>query len=230
MSASPVHVFLPCRRGSQRILHKNTRSFADIPGGLLELKLRQLSETTKIASITVNTDDPEVMRIAEAKRSTFNIPLYVSERPAQLASAGTLDDFVAYVPTVTPPGIILWTHVTSPFFGSRQLDNAVCIYRTEIEKGVHDSLMGVSRIQSFLWNKTGCISHDRMRSKWPQTQDLEPVFEVNSSIFMIERDAMSERCDRIGDNPYLLEIDKIESIDIDWSEDFYFAEKIYKIL
>ena len=39
-TSPPVHVFLPCRAGSQRVPGKNTRPFGDLPGGLTELKLR----------------------------------------------------------------------------------------------------------------------------------------------------------------------------------------------
>ncbi|MER5173985.1 acylneuraminate cytidylyltransferase family protein [Thioclava kandeliae] len=229
MTASPVHVFLPCRGGSQRVPHKNTRTFAGIPGGLLELKLRQLSEAAEVASVTVNTDDPEVMRVAESMRGLFKVPLHVSERPAALAAAGTLDDFVAYVPTIMPEGIIYWTHVTSPFFEAKEIDNSIKMYRSEVENGDYDSLMGVSRIQTFLWdNKGECISHNRAAVKWPQTQDLDPIFEINSSVFMISKAEMANRCDRIGDKPFLFSVEKLEAFDVDWPEDFKIAELIYK--
>jgi len=230
MSFSPVHVFLPCRGGSQRVPNKNTRSFAGIEGGLLAVKLRQLAEAEEIASVTVNTDDPDVIRIAEKMRPAFRIDLHISERPPALAAAGTLDDFVSYVPTIMPQGVVLWTHVTSPFFDGAEIDRSVLSYRCEVESGAYDSLMGVSRIQTFLWNEKGCISHDREAVKWPQTQDLEPIFEVNSSVFMIERDEMMRRCDRIGGRPFLMEVAKVPSIDIDWPEDFELAEKLSRVL
>lgn len=31
-----VHVFLPCRKGSERIPNKNTKDFAGVKGGLLK--------------------------------------------------------------------------------------------------------------------------------------------------------------------------------------------------
>jgi CMP-N-acetylneuraminic acid synthetase len=33
---------------------------------------------------------------------------------------------------------------------------------------------------------------------------------------------------RIGHTPYFYEVDEIESIDIDYEKDFYFAETIFK--
>jgi len=36
--------------------------------------------------------------------------------------------------------------------------------------------------------------------------------------------------DRIGRHPFLYEQDKIKSIDIDWPDDFYFAERMWQQL
>lgn len=227
MSHPPVHVFLPCRAGSQRIGNKNTRPFADIPGGLLELKLMQLAKSVEIASVVISTDDPRVIEVAERCRSHYFIPLKIVERPPELAIADSLDKFVAYVPSIVSSGVILWTHVTSPFFGAVEIDLAVRNYRTQVENGPFDSLMGVTRIQTFLWNDAGCISHDRDEIKWPQTQDIAPIYEVNSSVFMINSEEMLTRSDRIGDNPFLWETNKIVAFDVDWPDDFFIAEKLY---
>lgn len=225
--AKPVNIFLPCRAGSKRVPGKNTRPFAGMEGGLTELKLRQLAQCETLDSVVLSTDDDRVIEIAEGLRSHFSFPLKVVPRPKELAISDSLDRFLAYVPTIMPAGGVFWTHVTSPFFDAMQVDEAVRLYRECRAEGTHDSLMGVSRIQTFLWNDSGCISHDRGKVKWPQTQDLEPIYEVNSSVFIIDREEMVRREDRIGDQPYLMEVDKLPSYDIDWEEDFEIAEKIY---
>lgn len=226
-TSPPVHVFLPCRAGSQRVPGKNTRPFGDLPGGLTELKLRQLARSREIASVTVSTDDARVIEIAEGLRPLFDRPLNVIPRPEELAISDSLDRFVSYVPTIIPEGGLLWTHVTSPFFGPEELDRAVTLYREHVLEGAFDSLMGVSRIQNFLWDENGCISHDRAAVKWPQTQDLKPIYEVNSSVFLIDRDEMARRQDRTGDTPYLMDVQKLAAYDVDWPDDFEIAERIY---
>jgi CMP-N-acetylneuraminic acid synthetase len=205
----PVYVMLPCRAGSQRIPEKNTRPFDNLAGGLLELKLRQLAGSKNIEGVVVSTDDAKVIEIAEDLRSLFGTALNVIPRPHELAISDSLDTFVSYVPTIMPKGVVFWTHVTSPFFGSQEIDLAVDMYRREVELGENDSLMGVTRIQTFLWNDQGCISHDRAQVKWPQTQDLKAIYEVNSSVFMIKRDEMARRLDRIGEKPFLMKMEKL---------------------
>lgn len=227
--AQPVHVLLPCRAGSQRIPGKNTRRFNELEGGLLELKLRQLAGAHNVASVVVSTDDDKVIEIAEDLRPLFGSSLQVIDRPRELAISDSLDAFVSYVPTIMPAGVVLWTHVTSPFFGSTEIDLAIDLYKREVELGDFDSLMGVTRIQTFLWNDKGCISHDRSEVKWPQTQDLEPIYEVNSSVFMIEREEMTQRLDRIGEKPFLMKMERLAAFDVDWPDDFLIAEKIHSL-
>ena len=55
--------FLPCRKGSQRVPNKNTRTFAGIEGGLLRIKLEELLKAQLIDEIILSSNDDEVIRI-----------------------------------------------------------------------------------------------------------------------------------------------------------------------
>lgn len=46
-----IAFFLPTRKGSERVKNKNTRPFADIEGGLVENKIKQLLSTKHIDEI-----------------------------------------------------------------------------------------------------------------------------------------------------------------------------------
>ncbi|ATQ68127.1 MULTISPECIES: acylneuraminate cytidylyltransferase family protein [Methylosinus] len=221
----PSYAFIPCRAGSQRVPHKNTRPLAGFPGGLLERKLRQISKSELLAGVVLSTDDPVCMSIARDLAPSLAKPIEILDRPRELAIADTLDAFVAYVPTIMPEGDVVWMHVTSPFFGFEQMDLAVAAYRAAAEKG-EASLMGVTRVQSFLWDEQGCVSHDRSIDKWPQTQDLRCFYEVNSSIFIIDRDVMRRERDRITNDPILHIVDRHCAFDVDWPDDFAFVERV----
>jgi len=68
------------------------------------------------------------------------------------------------------------------------------------------------------------INYDRTIEKWPRTQTLKPIHEVNSGIFMAASNLYERFGDRIGKKPYLYSLDKLISHDIDWIEDFVLAE------
>ncbi|WP_201789960.1 hypothetical protein [Campylobacter sp. P0109] len=57
-----------------------------------------------------------------------------------------------------------------------------------------------------------------------------PLYEINSAVFIADSQIYKTKKDRIGTNPYLLEIDKIKGLDIDWKEDFIMADILYQTL
>lgn len=219
-----VTVFLPCRAGSQRIPHKNTKRFSGVKGGLLTIKLRQLLNSERIDRILVSTNDPEVTTVVEM----FEGRIQLDHRPEHLASSDTsTDELINYVCKIVKEGHVLWTHVTSPFVSGKIYDEALNTYFEKLKEGSHDSLMSVNRIKSFLWDEHGSINYDRSVEKWPRTQTLKSIYEVNSGIFLSSIENYRKFKDRIGDRPYLFETNGLASFDIDWPEDFEMAERIY---
>lgn len=223
-----VSVFLPCRAGSERVPHKNTRTFAGIEGGLLKIKLQQLIICDAIDSIVLSTNDEEVIQIAT---TLSNDKIKIDRRPEYLATSSTsTDDLVKYVPTIIHEGAVLWTHVTSPFIDDKIYTEAINTYKDVLAKHENDSLMSVTALRTFIWNKEGAVNYDRNREKWPRTQTLAPLYEINSGIFLADIDIYRNLQDRIGKKPFLFENNDIDSFDIDWEEDFFIAEVIYKKL
>lgn len=223
-----ISVFLPCRAGSERVPHKNTRTFAGIEGGLLKIKLQQLITCNAIDTIVLSTNDEEVIELAETLSSD---KIKIDRRPEHLATSSTsTDDLVKYVPTIISEGAVLWTHVTSPFIDGKIYEEAINAYKNALANGGNDSLMSVTALRTFIWNKEGAVNYDRNKEKWPRTQTIEPLYEINSGIFLADIDIYRNLQDRIGKKPFLFENNDIDSFDIDWEEDFFIAEAIYKKL
>lgn len=223
-----VTAFLPCRAGSERVPNKNTRAFAGEPDGLLGIKLDQLLATRGIDRILLSSNDPQVIAIGEKRGAGRpGSRLDIDLRPDILCSSSTSTDAViAHVPTVIPAGDVLWTHVTSPFFTACDYDAAISSYRSAKDEGF-DSLMGVSRLSTFLWNGEGPVNYDREQVKWPRTQTLAPLWEVNSTIFLAPIDVYRQFGDRIGKRPKLYEVEHKSAVDVDWPEDFDLAERLW---
>lgn len=223
-----ISAFLPCRAGSERVPKKNTRPFAGIEGGLLKIKLNQLINCKAIDSIVLSTNDESVINIAEAMRNT---KIKIDRRPEHLATSSTsTDDLVKYVPTIITEGAVLWTHVTSPFVDEMIYSKAIDIYKKAIAEGEYDSLMSVTALRTFIWDREGAVNYDRNKEKWPRTQTIEPLFEIDSGMFIASTDIYRNLEDRIGKKPFLFENSKIDSFDIDWEDDFFIAEAIYNKL
>ena len=116
--------------------------------------------------------------------------------------------------------------MTSPFVTSEIYDNAIESY-FELDKNNFDSLMSVNKINKFLWDEKGPLNYDRKKEKWPRTQTLKNIYEINSAFFISEIKNYLLYKDRIGLRPYLFNLSNIQSLDIDWEDDFKMAEKIY---
>lgn len=218
-----VNVFLPCRKGSQRVPKKNIKKFGNYINGLIEIKLNQLINAKRVEKIYLSTNDEEIIEYAQSLSSD---KIIIHKRDESLSSSTTsTDELVGHALDLIPDGEILWTHVTSPFLTAVDYDIIISKYFELLDAG-YDSLMTTNLIHGFLWNENGAINYDRDKEKWPRTQTIEPIHEVNSAIFLTNTNIYKKYNDRIGVKPYLYSLDKIKGFDIDWEEDFEFAETL----
>ena len=223
-----IAFFLPARKGSERVKNKNTRSFAGIEGGLVENKIRQLLSTKHVDEIILSTNDEVCMEVAQ--KFTLDCRLRIVARPDNLCLSSTnLQDLICYVPTITDADHILWGHVTTPLAGANEYDKGIELYLSKLHEG-YDSLVGVTELKNFLLNREGKLINNTTNIPWPRTQDLEPLYEINHTMFLAKREVYIEQKNRIGVNPMLHVMDEIHSFDIDWEDDFTIAEVMYKNL
>ena len=219
-----VSLFIPVRKGSERVPDKNNRKFGSFDNGLLEYKLTQLLDQKIFDEIVVSSNDEKSLALAEKYKG--KIPgLKLDKRPEALSQSDTpLEELIKYVPDVALSEFILWTHVTSPFCLLEDYRIAVNSLNVNEE---FDSVISVEVFQEYFWDKhRGKVLNTSDSNKWPRTQDLEKQFMINNAIFLAKREDFSKG-NRIGANPYLLEMGKIRSTDVDTLEDFEIAEIFY---
>ena len=116
--------------------------------------------------------------------------------------------------------IYILAHTTSPFLKVETFENAL----NKVKCEGFDSAFSAEKIQTFTWYKGKPLNYDL--KEIPRTQTIEPVFVETSAFFMFKRDIWKIHKQRIGFKPYMALVDKVEGVDIDWPEDFEFAEKI----
>src|SRR5690606_27649580 len=138
----------------------------------------------------------------------------LDERPAHLADSETdLSDLIFYVSTIMKGDHILWTHVTSPFCDAALYEKIISTY-FQCLGNRHDSLVTVRKFQNFLWDKRKKDIINRLGNlRWPNTQNLKELFEINNAVFLSSKLIYEVKNDRLGVNPYLYEMEKIPSFD-----------------
>ena len=207
---------------SERVPLKNLREFNGKP--LYCAVLNTLLSSNKIDEVIINTDCNNITKNIE---SSFNERVKVRIRPEEIRG-----DFVSMNKIIeddlnhSDGHIYIQTHSTNPLLRVESINRALDrMVELENQK---DSIFSVTKIQTRFYNKQGkAINHDP--KELIRTQDLTPIFEENSCFYIFTKDSFDRsHQQRIGVNPEMFEIDKIESIDIDTMGDFILAEAIYK--
>lgn len=219
-----VTALIPCRAGSERIPNKNTRPFAD--SSLIQIKLEQLSLVSSISKIIVSTDDPIVIAACEEFAGS---KVEIHERDPELArSDTTTDELCEYFAKTLDFETLLWTHVTSPFVKKSTYEDSIEKYFYGLDIG-NDSLIGVKRTQEFVWRSDlSAVNYDiKSQGMWPRTQSIDPLYIINSAIFIASRNVMQEHRNRVGSSPIIYEMSELDSFDVDWESDFKTAEFIW---
>lgn len=224
-----ISIFFPLRAGSTRAVKKNTRPFLLSGKSLFQLKIKQLIilvEDGLASEIVISTNDKEVIEQAQPYISST---VKLVERPSNLCRTDTkVVDLINYVPRVVSGEHIFWVHATSPFVMYEDYKEAILKYHNCIAEDNYDSLMSVNKIQQFIWDdiKKKVINVDRDKNPWPNTQDLESLYEINHAFYISKKENYLNLEDRIGVNPALFVCEGYKKIDIDWEEDFKLAQAL----
>ncbi len=208
--------FVPMRHTSERIPGKNYRLFAGKP--LFHQIVSTLLECSEIDKVVIDTDSALIIKDAEK-----NFPsVEIVERPLELRGGMVpMNDIILHDVTQFPADFYLQTHSTNPLLRSTTISRA--IQKMYQQYPLHDSLFSVTRLQTRLWDShTRPINHDP--AVLLRTQDLPPVFEENSCMYIFTRKTLEARQNRIGERPMMFEIDPEEAWDIDEESDFRIAE------
>ena len=103
-----------------------------------------------------------------------------------------------------PADIYILAHATAPFTGAESISKGI----KAVESGEYDSAVAVQKIQDFFWKDGEPMNYDTL--KIPRTQDLKPMFEETTGLYIFTRDVIQNRRSRIGNRPYMLEVARKE--------------------
>lgn len=133
----------------------------------------------------------------------------------------TSNDILASFISKVDADIYVLAHATSPFITAKSIELGV----DNVMSGIYDSALSVIIQQDFLWVNNKPFNYNP--AKIPRTQDLEPMYVETSGFFIFTKDLFKTENRRVGYNPYLVCVSKIEAIDIDEKDDFDVANAIY---
>lgn len=216
MADSRFAALVPMKHHSERVPGKNYRPLAGKP--LFYWVLDALNASDHVGEILINTDSEEI-----AGEAPKHFDVQVLWRPDEL-----LGDMVPMQPLIahdiefTERNLFLQTHSTNPFLTSSTIDAAIEAY---LEDDEYDSLFSVTPLHTRLyWPDGRPINHDP--EVLLRTQDLPPILEENSCIYLFSRETFQRTGHRLGQRPAMFEMDALEAVDIDEEHDFRIAEAL----
>lgn len=221
-----IIALLPMKGNSERVPDKNLKSFCGRP--LYHRVLDVLLQSKYITKVIVNTDS---QRIKDDINSAYNEKVIVHDRPNSIqGDFVSMNEIIKYDIYNSEGDFYFQTHSTNPLLKVTSVDTAIEKMILFSEEDTYDSLFSVTKIQTRLYNAEGRpVNHNP--EELLRTQDLPPLYEENSNFFIFTKESFIENGNkRIGKEPYMFEIDKIEAVDIDEPQDFVIAEAIYKAL
>lgn len=201
---------MPIKLKNERCPGKNIKMLGSRP--LLQYELTTLKETNMIDRIIVYCSDERISKYLINGVEFVKRPRNLDEPTSNFNQI-----FECFKETVDAD-IYVYAHATAPFV---KLETMIeCILA--VKSGEFDSAFCAIKLQDYLWQNGKPLNFDA--EDLPRTQDLNPIYQETSGIYVFTKDVFEKYKRRIGVNPYIKEVSFKEAVDIDTPDDFKLAE------
>lgn len=209
------------RHSSERVPGKNYRDFAGKP--LFYHVTKSLLACEAINKVIIDTDSEVII---EKANELFGDAVTILRRPEHLRDGNIpMNDVLLNILNQVPADVYIQTHSTNPILSSKTVNDAVNKF-LEVYP-MYDSLFTVTKRYTRYWDALARpINHNQ--NILLRTQDLPPVFEENSCLYIFTKEILERKHNRIGDRPFMFAMPEIESQDIDVELNFKVAEFLFK--
>lgn len=208
---------VPMKLNNQRLPQKNTKSFTN-GAPLCTYILETLKQIKFIDNIYVYCSNPQI-------RNFLPEGIHYLKRSETLDKNSTsMTEVLTCFSNEVDADIYIMTHTTAPFVKVSSIQRGL---DAVINNG-YDSAFAAKKLQDFLWKDGKPFNYSL--ENIPRTQDLPLMYEETSGFYIYKKQVISNQHRRIGNNPFIVEVDEIESVDIDEPEDFMIADAIFNFI
>ena len=220
---------IPIKHQSTRVPGKNYRLMNGYP--LFYYIIMTLLQVKEINNIIIDTDSPTIKQ---------QVPIFFSQeiecqkisiydRPEHLRDGSTPTNklLLNVIQDLNlDADYFIQTHTTNPMLKSTTIQQAL---KQFLDQSLdYESLFSVKTHYTRFYTKDGKdLNHNRF--KLIPTQDLDPIYEENSCLYIFRKETLEKYQARIAPKALLFPMNDIESSDIDWEEDFKLVEQLKKI-
>lgn len=210
-----IVAIMPIKLNNERCPGKNTRMLGNKP--LLQYELDNLKKTELCDSINVYCSSEEVQEYLPKEINFIKRPSFLD-----LPTSNFNQIFENFMATVEAD-IYVYAHATAPFITVETMKKCI----EAVKSGKYDSAFCAVKLQDYLWKGGEPLNFDA--SNLPRTQDLEPIYQETSGVYVFTKEVYEKYKRRIGKTPFIREVTFKEAVDIDNPEDFSLAEALVNV-
>lgn len=212
-----VVAFVPIKLNSERLPLKNIKPFTN-GAPLITYILETLTKVKNVDESYVYCSDESVKEyLPKGVHFLKRDPYY------DLSSTSFNEVLVSFARLVDADVYVL-THATAPFIKVESIERGI----DAVKSGQFDSATAVTKLQEFLWKDGRPFNYQA--ESIPRTQDLEPMFTETCGLYVYTKALILNKKRRIGDCPGMIEVSKIEALDINDALDFQIADAVYQTI
>ena len=206
---------MPIKMNNERLPGKNTKILGGKP--LLQYELDSLVETDLLDEIDVFCSSEDILEYLPEK-----VTFVKRSEELDLPTSNFTQIFEAFM-NEKVADIYVYAHATAPFITVETMKECI----EAVQSGKYDSAFCAIKLQDYLWKDGEPLNFDA--SNVPRTQDLEPIYQETSGVYVFTKEVFEKYHRRIGQNPYIKEVSFKEAVDIDNPEDFQLAEALLNV-
>lgn len=210
-----IIAIMPIKLTNERCPGKNTRLLGGKP--LLQYELDSLKTTGLCDCINVFCSSEEVVPYLPEGVNFVKRPDYLDLPTSNFTQIFSC--FTEYYDA----DIYVYAHATAPFITVDTMQQCI----GAVKSGKYDSAFCAVKLQDYLWQNGKPLNFDA--SNIPRTQDLKPIYQETSGVYVFTKEVFEKYHRRIGIKPFIKEVNYKEAVDIDNPEDFNLAELLVNI-
>lgn len=210
-----ITAIMPIKLINERCPGKNTRLLGNKP--LLQYELDNLKKTGLCDSINVFCSDEAVVPFLSSDVCFVKRPEWLD-----LPTSNFTQIFECFMNS-NDADIYVYAHATAPFITVETMTQCI----EAVKSGQYDSAFCAVKMQDYLWQDGEPLNFDA--SNIPRTQDLKPIYQETSGVYVFTKSVFESYRRRIGVKPFIKEVSFKEAVDIDNPEDFALAEALLNI-
>lgn len=210
-----VVAFLPAKGTSERIESKNMKLLNGKP--LFFHTLKKLCECDFIDEVYLDSEADEILNYARYLRY---IPL---RRDKELANNKT-DGHQMFYNEVRQVEADIYIQIlgTSPFISKETIKRGIDIL---IDNEEYDSVVLMKKEKEYLW-ENGQPKYDKFHI--PNSNTLPDTIIESMGLYIVRSEVAHKNKMRYGDNTYMLTADAVETVDVNYPDEFELAEYIMR--